>query len=194
MYEDDGRLLDAKVDLLLIDPPSHIRRMQKQVDTEFQELDEDDIIDMVELFERILKAGGHGHIFCSFLHFELWNHHLCRVEHEPPHGHSHSGGTTCGAEERGFDTADTRKRVSKPQFEVEDAPMFYIRSTNAYKSDPRPKRLHHTNMVDIAVHFWRPGPLVSEMVRKVDMSTNLYPVWLSRLDQCCIKRPEAWFG
>lgn len=59
-------------ELLIADPLRNIRGVGVKPGLEHSIFKEQDIRDMLDRFEVVLKAGGHGYIFCFTLQFEEW--------------------------------------------------------------------------------------------------------------------------
>lgn len=189
-----GVSLSAAVDLILTDPPYNSRRLAGKSNSEHDTLLGNDMQDAVEVISEVMAPGGHGILFTATRMFADWCQYL---ECCPDSTENHSQGmerdvsseevdddTERGEvdDESGTDeikpaapltsTDKKRKRPtstgSEPMFDVERVPLRFTRARGVYNQDPRVARLHHANVTDEAVHFWRRGLPWNNMRAKVD--------------------------
>lgn len=109
---------------------------------------------MLQLFEDILKPGGHAHVFFSSIQFSLWNEALCN--------------------RRRVDYALSNKistiPAKKKDFGYEKKTIQYLQNM-CNISQPSRKTLHHVNMSEQAVYFWRLGLDTYDLLQTIDYYT-----------------------
>ena len=164
-YETEtGITLSAKngkpVDLLLSDPPYEVRSDRDAENSEHDILEPGDMKKVADLAARILRPGGHGILFCAFLQFRDWFNELqCLAE-------------TKRSAVDGHDTLI--KQEDNRTFTIETVPLHFLRGHGFYNSTPYRRKLNHTNMMEIAIHFWRAGLLYADELKQVDYSVPPY--------------------
>lgn len=193
-----GLSLSAAVDLVLTDPPYNSRRLAGKSNSEHDTFLGNDMRDAVEVISEVIAPGGHGILFTATRMFGDWCQYL---ECCPDSTENHSQGmerdvsseevdddTERGEvdDESGTDeikptaplTSMDKKRKrptstgSEPMFDVESVPLRFKRARGVYNQDPRVARLHHANVREEAVQFWRRGLPWNNMRAKVDYFNN----------------------
>ena len=179
---DQGIELSENVDLLITAPP------QKSMNNEKNEEGgtvanraqmEEEIVDSISVQDMdkfadfcctVIKPGGHGIIFCSHLQFHIWFYKLLSKNENVPDLEADPNGNV--------------KKIEKV-FHVEPVPLTFVKSSSAYPT-PDKKDLRHSNIVQLAIHFWRKGIPQQDALKKVNYDTapslpSPYPAWTNVL-------------
>jgi DNA modification methylase len=176
----NGMDIDGSVDLVLTDPPYNIRREAGRRHSSYDVLTDKGMSDFSEVVDDVLCPGGHAVIFCDFLQFGKWHGYFAQWEDE--------------SDDEAPDDGDIPKEVSRQIFQIEQAPLQFVRRQGNYNSNPIAKKVTHTNMVDIAIHLWKTGLTTAQMLEKVDYCASSYvpstlPGWTNTIDN--IGKPLA---
>ena len=161
-----GVNLEDSVDLLLTDPPYNIRKDAGKENSDHDAFSDDDMKELAEFSRKVLKKGGHGIIFCAFSQFETYRTLLSSFNEQV----------------LDFDTDPTGNTYKTEKvFQVEPSPFLFVKKTG-HHNNPRRKNLHHVNVVEICVHFWRNGGAEQQRNKRLDYQTpsgygETHPSW-----------------
>lgn len=142
--DESGFYLDGKVSFVVTDPPYNIRNQRSANNSSHDVLTESDMKKCVELFDALLKKGGHGLIFCSSLQFHTWFELLKEY-------------TVCQEDGDSDEDSQPLRRMKISPFHVEEAMIHFQSSPGHYNRDPAKKSLAHMSVVQTAIHFWKKG-------------------------------------
>ena len=177
----NGEHLDEAVQLILTDPPYNTRRESNARNSDHDSLLLADIAECVDLFGRVLRPGGHGLVFCSMLQFNSWFRLLLQ--------HKETNTAPVESQEQSIYPPNERNT-----FRVDKVPLFFVPSSGQYASNPAFKKVSHTSIVQIAIHFWKPSEKGEDDLDRANYSNHGYiaskhPSWTNCLDN--IPRLEA---
>jgi len=115
-----GDALDGTVAAVIMDPPYNTRSARNSPNSEHDKLSLDDMRNVVEMCDRLLKPGGHGIIFTSVLQFCDWYKYLAEFTEYESEG------------EESQPMAEPVPTV----FNVEEVPLVCIRAPGHYFAYP----------------------------------------------------------
>ena len=122
------------VQLLLTDPPHNVRRDRGMEDSEYDDINFEQMKAVSSTSSQILREGGHEIIFCSHEQVSEWMDALSIPEI------TYSG----------------HKEPTKV-FAFDNVPLHIVRYPNYFSSNPRVSSCSLLNTVEYAVHFKKNG-------------------------------------
>ena len=134
-----NRPVMGETQLVLIDPPYGIRRERGRDNSNYDTLFPDDMKNVVELIDEVLRPGGHGIIFCSAQQFPEWRHAFLEF---------HS---------RHADRSSSGKKGTGQTFNVDLVPLLFINKVNSNNSFPGRTSTSMQSNAEMAVHLKKNG-------------------------------------
>lgn len=137
---------------MLTDSPYNVRRASAKPSSEQDVTITSGMTEMLDLTADYLKMGGHGIVFCSDLQFLPWTEDL-KVTTD-------------------FVTLKDMNRRGRTQEEAvlgfENKSLGFVRDKNKSTQHSSGGSVHHVNMTEHTVHFWRMGLGPEELLNSVD--------------------------
>lgn len=153
--EDAGYSLSGAVKFILTDPPYNTRSERNQANSEHDRFTTTDIKDLANVCANVLDHGGHGIILCTAIQFGAY---YAEFSQQP-----YVALTEDEEEEPEFTVGRKRRksagpsRAAKKAFKVEPTPLYFFRAKGNYNQSPARRRQHHMNVMEMAIHFWKPA-------------------------------------
>ena len=195
--------ITGNVQLILTDPPYNVRRKRNDSNSSYDRLTAEDMQASIEVFDELLRPGGHGIVFCSVLQFYEWFHYLETYKGPQSEGPTDAAASDDGSDEEevtsmnsdseasqhsGEESADEGEEeeeddvVRNSVFFVDEVPLLFVRLPGHLYQMPGRKRYQRMNMAEVAIHFWKRGvpfKTGSEMVayRNHGYMDGTYPAW-----------------
>jgi len=171
-YEGRNSLaLTNSVHFICTDAPYGTRNSMDRPNSEHDVIELGDMRNCVSVINNALVDGGHGVIFCAVHQFQHWVDIL-------------------------NDVRDPSKPKDKDKvFTVEPTPLYFVRAPGSYGTCTR-FSYYHTNIVEIAVHFWKHNCVANRQTRvrysDQGLIASRYPPWTNTKENVpTVVVPEA---
>ena len=138
--------LEGVVQLLLTDPPYNIRRIRGDENSDYDAMTVEDMMEFVDLVGTVLRAGGHGIIFCSYQQHRRWVKLFL---------------------EKMMDNEEEDEEETN-MFSVDTTPLITVRHPTHFTGNPVRRSSALLNSAEYAVHVKKNGLPYSEESQMVN--------------------------